>query len=153
MESARTYNSVSRSGYQKKGNLIAFPGLLDDACGTETRQDATQNAKEDFDGIFNKMKAFATSGRLEDKMRRDAMNRIRVECIQFLLYMLFPAISIALPRVAMTEKMLRTSILEEMQKNYVRTAYARGMSRRTAMKAHALKNAMLPMPSGPSPAK
>lgn len=91
MESARTYNSVSRSGYQKKGNLIAFPGLLDDACGTETRQDATQNAKEDFGGIFNKMKAFATSGRLEDKMRRDAMNRIRVECIQFLLYMLFGA--------------------------------------------------------------
>ena len=41
--------------------------------------------------------------------------------------------------------MLRTSILEEMQKNYVRTAYARGMSRRTAMKAHALKNAMLPV--------
>ena len=63
----------------------------------------------------------------------------------FLIYMLFPAISIALPRVAMTEKMLRTSILEEMQKNYVRTAYARGMSRRTAMKAHALKNAMLPV--------
>ena len=63
----------------------------------------------------------------------------------FLVYMLFPAISIALPRVAMTEKMLRTSILEEMQKNYVRTAYARGMSRRTAMKAHALKNAMLPV--------
>lgn len=63
----------------------------------------------------------------------------------YLLYMIFPAISIALPRAAMTEKMLRTSILEEMQKNYVRTAYARGMSRRAAMKAHALKNAMLPV--------
>ena len=63
----------------------------------------------------------------------------------FLFYMIFPAISIALPRAAMTEKMLRTSILEEMQKNYVRTSYARGMTRRSAMKAHALKNAMLPV--------
>ena len=91
MESARTYNSVSRSGYQRGGSIIAFPGLLDDACQAETKQDVEQNAKDDFDGIFNRMKAFATSGQLEDKMRRDAMNRIRVECIQFLLYMLFGA--------------------------------------------------------------
>ena len=65
--------------------------------------------------------------------------------IGFLLYMIFPAISIALPRAAMTEKMLRTSILEEMQKPYIQTAYARGRSRQSTMKAHALKNAMLPV--------
>ena len=63
----------------------------------------------------------------------------------FLFYMLFPALSIAVPRTAMTAKMLRSSILGEMQKDYVRTAYSRGHNRQTALKAHALKNAVLPV--------
>ena len=63
----------------------------------------------------------------------------------FLFYMLFPALSIAVPRTAMTAKMLRSSILGEMQKDYVRTAYSRGHNRQTALKAHALKNAILPV--------
>lgn len=63
----------------------------------------------------------------------------------FLLYMLFPALSIAVPRTAMTAKMLRSSILGEMQKDYVRTAYSRGHNRQTALRAHAFKNAMLPV--------
>ena len=56
-----------------------------------------------------------------------------------------PALSIAVPRTAMTAKMLRSSILGEMQKDYVRTAYSRGHNRQTALKAHALKNAILPV--------
>lgn len=65
--------------------------------------------------------------------------------LRYFLYMLFPAVSIALPRIAMTVKMLRTSILEEMQRDYIRTAYSRGHSRQTALKAHALKNALIPV--------
>ncbi len=64
---------------------------------------------------------------------------------RFLLYMLFPALSVAIPRTAMTAKMLRASVLDEMQKSYIRTAYARGRNRQSALKAHALKNAMLPI--------
>ena len=64
---------------------------------------------------------------------------------RFFLYMLFPAISIAIPRTAMTAKMLRSSILGEMQKDYVRTAYSRGHNRQTALRAHALKNSLLPI--------
>ena len=64
---------------------------------------------------------------------------------RFFLYMIFPALSIAVPRTAMTAKMLRSSILGEMQKDYVRTAYSRGHNRRTALKGHALKNAVLPV--------
>ena len=41
---------------------------------------------------------------------------------KFVGYMIFPAISIALPRIAMTVKMLRTTVLGEMQKDYIRTA-------------------------------
>lgn len=65
--------------------------------------------------------------------------------LRFFLYLIFPAVSIALPRIAMTVKMLRTSILQEMQKDYVRTAYSRGHSSKSAMKVHALKNGMLPV--------
>ena len=63
----------------------------------------------------------------------------------FLLYMLFPAISIALPRIAMTVKMLRSSVLNEMGKNYIYTAYSRGHSRSSALVSHALPNAMIPV--------
>ncbi len=106
MESARTYTSVSAKSYKASGTLLAFPGILKDAYDTGGKQDVSkakeeenesgtkadaQNAKNDFDSIFSKMRAFATSDALESKLQRDAMNRIRVECIQFLLYMLFGA--------------------------------------------------------------
>ncbi|MDY3014903.1 MAG: ABC transporter permease [Evtepia sp.] len=64
---------------------------------------------------------------------------------QFFLYMLFPALSVALSRIAMTVKMLRSSILDEMNKDYIRTAFSRGRTRSDAMKQHALKNAMIPV--------
>ena len=66
---------------------------------------------------------------------------------RFFLYMIFPAVSLALPRVAMTVKMLRSSVLSEMNEDYIRTAYSRGHGRRSAMEQHALKNAMLPVVS------
>ena len=59
-------------------------------------------------------------------------------------YLIFPAISIALPRIAMTVKMLRSGILEEMHKDYVRTAYSRGLDRRTVLYRHVLRNAVVP---------
>ena len=63
----------------------------------------------------------------------------------FLSYMIFPALSIAIPRIAMTIKMLRSSILSEMQKDYITTAYARGANRKRALYQHALKNAIIPV--------
>ena len=64
---------------------------------------------------------------------------------RYFLYLLFPAISIAIPRTAMTAKMLRSSILGEMQKDYVRTAYSRGHNRQSVLRSHALKNSLLPI--------
>ena len=64
---------------------------------------------------------------------------------QFFLYMLFPALAVALSRMAMTVKMLRSSILDEMNKDYIRTAFSRGRTRVDALKKHALRNAMIPV--------
>ncbi len=63
----------------------------------------------------------------------------------FLLYMLFPALAVALSRIAMTVKMLRSSILDEMEKDYIRTAFSRGWTRVDALKKHALRNAIIPV--------
>lgn len=60
-------------------------------------------------------------------------------------YLVFPALSIAIPRIAMTVKMLRGSILSERGKDYVRTARSRGNGRPAILTRHVLKNALLPV--------
>ena len=59
-------------------------------------------------------------------------------------YLIFPATAIALPRIAMTVKMLRSGILEELGRDYVRTAHSRGNDRRAILYRHVLRNAVVP---------
>jgi len=60
-------------------------------------------------------------------------------------YLIFPAIAIALPKIAMSVKLLRGSLIEEMGKDYVRTAYSRGNTTRGVLYLHVLKNAIIPL--------
>lgn len=62
-----------------------------------------------------------------------------------LKYLFFAAISIAVPRIAMTVRMLRSTIQSEMQKEYVRTAISRGNDRGAVLRRHVLKNALVPV--------
>lgn len=63
---------------------------------------------------------------------------------KFLVYMICPAIALALPKIAMCIRLLRGSILEEATKDYARTAYARGNSTTQLLYKHVLKNAIMP---------
>lgn len=63
--------------------------------------------------------------------------------IGFLLYLIPAAFSIALPKIATVIKFLRASILQEMSKNYVRTAYSKGNKENSVLYRHILKNAMI----------
>ena len=63
----------------------------------------------------------------------------------YLWYMLFPALAVALPKSAMTVKMLRSSVLSEMNADYIRTAYSKGNSKSSALWRHVLRNAMIPV--------
>lgn len=63
----------------------------------------------------------------------------------FLGYMFFPALAIALPKISMTVKLLRTSVLKEGNNDYVRTAYSKGLNTRGVLYGHVLKNAILPV--------
>lgn len=60
-------------------------------------------------------------------------------------YLIFPALSIAIPRVAQTVKLLRSSVLDQLELDYVRTARSRGCNRLTILLRHVTRNAMVPV--------
>ena len=63
----------------------------------------------------------------------------------YLRFMLFPSLAVALPKSAMTVKMLRSAILSELDEDYIRTAYSKGNTRSRVLWRHVLKNALIPV--------
>lgn len=59
--------------------------------------------------------------------------------------LLLPAVALAAPQAAIIARVLRTSLLETMNEDYVRTARAKGLSWRRSLWRHALRNAMIPV--------
>ncbi len=64
---------------------------------------------------------------------------------EYVRYLLFPALAVALPKSAMTIKLLRSSILGELGSDYVRTAYSKGNTAMGVLWRHVLRNAMIPV--------
>lgn len=60
-------------------------------------------------------------------------------------YLIFPALSIAIPRIAMTVKLMRSSIADQQGKDYVRTARSRGVRPLGILLRHVTRNAMVPV--------
>jgi peptide/nickel transport system permease protein len=58
---------------------------------------------------------------------------------------ILPAITMGGSLAAILTRMVRTSMLEELGQDYIRTARAKGLSERRVVYAHALRNAMLPV--------
>ncbi len=63
----------------------------------------------------------------------------------FFTYLFFAALAIALPKSAMTVKLLRSSIISEMGQDYVRTARSRGNTASGILWRHVLRNSLLPV--------
>ena len=63
----------------------------------------------------------------------------------FLKHLILPAITLALGVSAILTRMVRTSMLEELGQDYVRTARAKGLSGHTVVYRHALRNALNPV--------
>ncbi|HHL20887.1 MAG TPA: ABC transporter permease [Aliiroseovarius sp.] len=59
--------------------------------------------------------------------------------------LLLPAISLALPQASILARVMRSALLDTMGQDYIRTARAKGLSRRQATLRHALRNAMIPV--------
>ncbi len=63
----------------------------------------------------------------------------------FLSYIIFPCVAIAIPKIAMSVKLLKSSCVEEARKDYVRTAYSKGNNTSKVLYRHVLRNAMIPV--------
>lgn len=62
-----------------------------------------------------------------------------------LLHLLMPAVALATVPMAIIVRMTRAAMLEVLNQDYVRTAWAKGLSERVVVLRHALRNAMLPV--------
>jgi ABC-type dipeptide/oligopeptide/nickel transport system permease component len=60
-------------------------------------------------------------------------------------HLVLPAITMASALAAILTRMVRTSMLEELGQDYIRTARAKGLPERTVVYRHALRNAMIPV--------
>ncbi len=65
--------------------------------------------------------------------------------IENLRHMLLPAVSLGLILAAATTRITRSSMLEVLGRDYVRTARAKGLSERLVIFRHALRNALNPV--------
>ncbi len=67
-------------------------------------------------------------------------------------HLLLPVAALALPPLSVIARLVRGSMLEVLRSNYIRTAVAKGLPRRTLLLRHALRPALLPVASYLPPA-
>lgn len=60
-------------------------------------------------------------------------------------HILMPAIALASPSIAVLARLTRSSLLEVLSLDFVRTARAKGLSERIVIYRHALRNALIPV--------
>lgn len=65
--------------------------------------------------------------------------------VQHLKLMVMPALALGLGAASYVTRMTRSSVLETMRQDYIRTAYAKGVGGAAVVVHHALKNALIPI--------
>jgi peptide/nickel transport system permease protein len=59
--------------------------------------------------------------------------------------MIWPVVTVGYRYAAVTTRMTRSTVLEVLREDYIRTAWAKGLRERAVVVRHALKNSMLPV--------
>lgn len=59
--------------------------------------------------------------------------------------LVLPSVALALPQAAILARVMRSALIETLAQDYMRTARAKGLSRRQALLRHALRNALIPV--------
>lgn len=62
-----------------------------------------------------------------------------------LRHMVLPSVTLSSFSMAIIARMTRAAMLDALHQDYVRTAYAKGLARRTVVVGHGLRNALLPV--------
>jgi peptide/nickel transport system permease protein len=60
-------------------------------------------------------------------------------------YMVLPVCTLAVVQLSFIMRMTRSSMLEEMRQDYIRTAHAKGLRSRTILWRHAFRNSLIPI--------
>jgi peptide/nickel transport system permease protein len=60
-------------------------------------------------------------------------------------YTIMPVLLLAIPGIAMMTRQTRSSMLEVIGQDYIRTAFSKGLKERNVVIRHALKNALIPL--------
>lgn len=101
------------------------------------------------------LKWLPISGRLDSRIGADASTRFTVLSSlvhgnwpifkDAVKHLILPAFTLAAWPAAIIARMTRTSLIEAMHQDYVRTARAKGLSERAVIWRHAIRNALLPV--------
>ncbi len=76
----------------------------------------------------------------------DALLNGRIDIfLDALRHLFLPALTLAYVNWALLLRVARSSMLEVIQQDYIRTARAKGMSERAVIRKHALRNALIPV--------
>ena len=59
--------------------------------------------------------------------------------------LILPSIALALPQAAILARVMRSSLLDMLGEDFIRTARAKGLTRRQALWRHAVRNALIPV--------
>ena len=62
-----------------------------------------------------------------------------------LRHLILPAVTLSLPSLAMVARMTRSSVLEVLREDYIRTARAKGVKEQVVVLKHGLRNACIPI--------
>jgi peptide/nickel transport system permease protein len=65
--------------------------------------------------------------------------------VQWAYHMMLPWLTFSFLFAALYARMIRASLIETLNEDYVRTAHAKGASRARVLRSHTLRNAMLPV--------
>jgi peptide/nickel transport system permease protein len=58
--------------------------------------------------------------------------------------LILPALTLSMYSMARTARLIRSGMIEVLSQDYIRTAYAKGLTRWTVLWRHALRNALIP---------
>lgn len=69
----------------------------------------------------------------------------REDLVESIRHMVLPVLSLSLVAIAVIMRMMRSAMLENMGQDYLRFLRAKGLTRRSIIFVHALKNSMIPV--------
>jgi peptide/nickel transport system permease protein len=70
---------------------------------------------------------------------------IRDDPVQHFKYMLLPSLTLGFSAAGLLARLVRSTMLDVLNDDYVRTAYAKGLRERSVVVLHALRNALIPV--------